>query len=94
MEFDDGGDPVYEEVPETLVLHPLNSKANSIDARELRDIVRSIYWNWCIRLSEGKLGDAAMTCATQYVMQRVFARTAATIAEHGSIRFVDVPLPT
>lgn len=94
LEFDDRGDPVYEEVPETLVLHPLNSKANSIDARELRDIVRSIYWNWCIRPSEGKLGDAAMTRATQYVMQRVFARTAATIAEHGSIRLVDVPLPT
>ncbi len=34
-----------------------------------------------------------MTRATQYVMQRVFARTAATI-EHGSIRLVDVPIPT
>lgn len=63
MEFDDRGDPVYEQVPETLVLHPLNSKANSIDARALRDIVRSIYWNWCIRPSEGKLGDAAMSRA-------------------------------
>lgn len=94
LEFDDRGDPVYEEVPETLLLHLLNGKANAIDAQELRDIVHSIYWNWCVRPSESKLGDAAMTRATQYVMQRVFTRTAATIAEHGSIRLVDVPLPT
>lgn len=78
---------------ETLLFHPLNSNANSIDAQELCDIVRSIYWNWCSRPSEGKLADAAMTRATQYVMQRVFARTAATI-ENGSIRLVDVPIPT
>ena len=91
LEFDDNGDPVYDEVPETLLLHPLEDASDSIDVADLRNIVKSIYWNWGIRPSLHKLNADALASATRYVMEEVFERTIRSFPSSGKVRLVDVP---
>jgi hypothetical protein len=91
LEFDDRGDPVYEEVAETLLIHPLKGASDSIDAGDLRELIKSIYWNWGIRPSLRKLNPEALAAATKYVMELTFARTMASIPVRGSIPLIEVP---
>src|SRR4029079_11028980 len=72
LEFDDDGNPVYEEVSETLLIYPLKADSASIDVSDLRDIIKTIYWNWGIRPSLRKLNADALASATRYVMEKVF----------------------
>ena len=91
LEFKDNGDPVYDEVPESLLIHPLENASDSIDVADLRDLVKSIYWNWCIRPSLRKLNSDALAVATRYVMEKVFERTIRSFPSSGKVRLVDVP---
>jgi hypothetical protein len=91
LEFDEHGVPEYEEVPETLLIHPLGGSARAIDARELRDMITAIYWNWGVRPSIRALNDAALLRAKEYAMGRVLGKTFSSLPHTGPVPLIDVP---
>jgi hypothetical protein len=91
LEFDDEGNPEHDEVPETLLIHPLGSAASAIEVSELRAIIESLYWNWGIRPSLHTLSSAAMARAKECVMGRVLQRTFESLPESGCIPLLEVP---
>ena len=91
LEFDNDGNPKEDEVPETLLVLPIDTTASSIEARELRGIIESIYWNWGVRPSIRKLNSAAFARAKECVIGRVLQRTLESVPTSGTIPLVEVP---
>jgi hypothetical protein len=86
LEFDEHGERIHDEVPETFLIRPLgNSNVQSIDAGTLRQMVLAIYRNWCLETNRGTLSPAALKTAEAYVMKRVFPKVDTTIAKTGEI---------
>jgi ribosomal protein S18 acetylase RimI-like enzyme len=90
LDFDADGQPVHPEVPETLVVKVLEGLTSAIDGGELREIVRSIYWNWSLRAHSKSLTPAAFSAARAYVMD-VLEKTFASISPDESIPLVEPP---
>jgi hypothetical protein len=87
LEFDDRGVANLKEVPETLLVRPLNSrKSDLIECDIVRKIVLSIYRNWCIETNRRKLSPPALAAAESYVLEHVFSQTNATIPKAGFVR--------
>jgi hypothetical protein len=75
LQFDRNGHYLYREVPETLMVKPLEGVAEGSIGRELlKSIVAAIYENWSLRVWRGELEPEAMARAEQYVMGTVFGR--------------------
>lgn len=71
LEWDEAGVPVHPEVPETLLLAPIDMPADEVHTATVRSIIAAIYENWCLRVWRGELSDAALRRAEEYVMGRV-----------------------
>jgi hypothetical protein len=92
LEFDERGNPEHEEVPETLLVHPLDSSKLMIDVSELREMIQAIYWNWGVRPSIRRLDDAALSRAKEYVLEHVLSKTMKSLPNGGAVPLVDVPV--
>ena len=79
LEWDDEGAPVHEEVPETLLMAPVQMSADSAAPSLVRSIIVAIYDNWCLRVWRGHLLPAGMARAQEYVMGRVLGKVMATM---------------
>jgi hypothetical protein len=90
LEFDADGKPVHPEVPETFVLKTLEGASSTIDGGELREIVRSIYWNWSLRAHSQSLTPPAFDAASAYVMA-VLEKSFASIPLDEPIPLVEPP---
>jgi hypothetical protein len=89
LEFDDRGIAILREVPETLLVRPLNAqRSDIIECDVVRKIVRSIYRNWCIETNRRKLLPHALAAAERYVWEHVFSQTNATIPQAGFVRLM------
>jgi hypothetical protein len=85
LEFDEAGSPVHKEMPETLLLAP------TVEPEVLRDVIRTIYENWCLSAHRSTLPSEAMRRAESYVMEQVFDEVNKTIPNE-SIPLVDSSL--
>jgi PAS domain S-box-containing protein len=79
LEYDEEGTPHYREVPETLLLAPIEMNPESVSAELVRGIILAIYENWCLRVWRTELSPAALERAEQYVMGHVFGEVTKTL---------------
>ena len=90
LEFAATGAPVHPEVAETLVVRPYPpAPADAIDGAIVADVVRTIYEQWSLRRQRAILAPAALARAEAYVMETVFAKTAASLPRAGGMRLVE-----
>ncbi len=75
LEFDSEGNYIYPEVPEILMLKPLDDmEQESISKTLLKNIIATVYLNWSLHKYREVLEPAAMKHAEQYVMEDLFNR--------------------
>ena len=75
LEFDSEGNYIHSEVPEMLMLLPLNGMdQSSIGQTLLKNIIATIYLNWSLSKYRGLLEPEAMQRAEHYVMEDLFGR--------------------
>jgi ribosomal protein S18 acetylase RimI-like enzyme len=79
LEWDDAGNPVHKEVPETLLLAPVDMPEDKVEAATVRGVILAIYENWCLRVWRGVLPAAALLKADEYVMGRVLGEVMSTM---------------
>lgn len=92
LEFDASGDPIHEEVPETFLCLPLaKQSSDTIETSVLRQMIQSIYRNWCIEKNRAELSPDALRRAEKYVLDRVFNQVVGTIGNQQTLRLVNVP---
>jgi GNAT superfamily N-acetyltransferase len=79
LEWDDLGRPLYAEVPETLLLAPLDMPRHEVEPAIVRSIIRAIYENWCLRVWRDQKAHSVLESAEQYVMGRVLGKVMSTM---------------
>ncbi len=79
LEWDDAGNPVYEEVPETLLLAPVDMPKAWAEPSTVKGIILAIYDNWCLRVWRDTLPAASLHRAEEYVMGRVLGKVMSTM---------------
>lgn len=88
LEFLADGSPLCAEVPETLLLAPIDGPRDRIGSGQLLAIIRAIYEHWSLGYWRSRLAPAAMRRAEDYVMTTVLGRVQATLPS-GELALVD-----
>jgi hypothetical protein len=97
LEFEDDGTPKYTEVPETLLIAPSDSNANTIAADQLTAMLRTLFENWCLRGWRSELSPTAIAKAENYVMGQVLQRIVQHMPQDHLVLskdFIATPTPT
>ncbi|MCI0487328.1 MAG: deoxyhypusine synthase family protein [Blastocatellia bacterium] len=75
LEFDEEGNYIHPEVPENLLLKPIEAEIpETIPATFLKNIVATVYYNWSLDKYKATLSDDAFQKAQKYVMGDLFDR--------------------
>ncbi len=89
LEFDDSGQYKYAEVPEHLMLGPMESAFESaIPKTFLQNIIATMYLNWSLDKYRDTLSPDAMRKAEGYVMGTLFRKVCADMPDVDSIPLV------
>jgi hypothetical protein len=89
LEFDDSGQYKYPEVPEHLMLRPMEPEFDkSIPKTFLQNIIATMYLNWSLDKYRDTLSPDAMRKAEGYVMGRLFGKVCADMPDLDPIPFV------
>lgn len=89
LEFDTKGDYIHSEVPEMLMLLPLDGmNQETIDQTLLKNIIATVYLNWSLHKYRGVLDSTAMERAEQYVMEDLFGRVCQKMSATDPVRLV------
>ena len=89
LEFYDNGDYINAEVPEILMLRPLNGMdEESISKILLKNIIATVYLNWSLHKYRTLLEPKAMKRAEDYVMKDLFGRVCQQMPQTDSIPLV------
>lgn len=91
LDFDATGEPLYKEVPETLLVKPLAIGSRSISSRTTLEIIRTIYENWCLRGWRDVLSIDAMKRAEDYVMSHVYEQVVRRMPGSELVLSDDIP---
>ena len=89
LEFDENGRYLHSEVPETLLLRPMDEPpGESISRTLLQNIIATVYLNWSLYKYRNILSPPAMRRAEDYVMKVVFARICKRMPKQDQIKLV------
>ena len=90
LEFDENGRYLHQEVPETLLLRPMDGAAGEAVSRTLlQNIIATAYLNWSLHKYRKILSPNAMRRAEDYVMKVVFTRICERMPKQDPIKLVD-----
>lgn len=89
LEFDDTGQHLHLEVPEILLLKPIEAAdTHAIRAMLLKNLIATVYYNWALDKYKTSLTPDAFKKAEDYVMGEVFGRLCQKIPENGSVELI------
>jgi len=89
LEFDDSGQYVYPEVPEILMLCPMDGvPKRAVEKKLLQNIIATMYLNWSLDKYRRVLSPDAMRKAENYVMERLFGRICAEMPDTNTVPLV------
>jgi hypothetical protein len=89
LEFDDSGQYKYPEVPEHLMLRPMEPAfETAVPKRFLQNIIATMYLNWSLDKYRDTLSPDAMRKAEGYVMGTLFGKVCADMPDVDPIPLV------
>lgn len=89
LEFDSDGNFLHREVPEILMLRPMQEAMPAkIDVSLLRNLIATAYYNWCLDKYKKSLSPGAFENARKYVMDTVFGRFSRSIPSADPVKLV------
>jgi hypothetical protein len=89
LEFDESGQYKYPEVPEHLMLRPMEPTfETAIPRKFLQNIIATMYLNWSLDKYRGTLSSEAMRKAEDYVMGTLFRKVCADMPNMDPIPLV------
>jgi hypothetical protein len=94
LEFDAEGHYVLPEVPEVLMLRPMDAvPADSIDRVLLQNIIATVYLDWSLGKYRDVLSARAMQRAEEYVMRDLFGRVCCRMPPSDPLPMTRLVLP-
>jgi len=92
LEFDETGHYLRPEVPEILMLRPMDPAFEGmVDQEFLQNIIATMYLNWSLEKYRRILSADAMRKAEQHVMGKLFRRVCSKIPPTGPLSLVPWP---
>ena len=89
LEFDETGQYLFPEVPEILMMRPMDAvREKAVERKFLQNIIATMYLNWSLDKYRRTLSQEAMRRAEDYVMGQLFGRVCAEMPDADPIPLV------